>query len=52
MLGDVSSAEKVYIACGYTDMQKSIDGLAAYVQKNMQMSPIQQLSFFADGVTG
>ena len=28
MLGDVSQAEHIYVACGYTDMRKSIDGLA------------------------
>ena len=28
MFGDISKAEKIYIACGYTDMRKSIDGLA------------------------
>lgn len=32
MLGDISKAEQVYIAAGYTDMRKSIDGLAAIVQ--------------------
>ena len=34
MLGDLSKVEKVYIACGYTDMRKSINGLAAIVQQN------------------
>ena len=33
MLGDVSKAEHIYIAVGYTDMRKQIDGLAALVQK-------------------
>ena len=28
MFGDVSKAEQIFIACGYTDMRKSIDGLA------------------------
>ena len=25
MLGDICHAEKIYLACGYTDMRKSID---------------------------
>ena len=32
MLGDITQAQNIYIACGYTDMRKSIDGLAAIVQ--------------------
>ena len=31
MLGDITVAENIYIACGYTDMRKSIDGLAVLV---------------------
>ena len=29
----------IYIACGYTDMRKSIDGLAAYVQQHYGLDP-------------
>lgn len=32
MFGDISQAESIYLACGYTDMRKSIDGLSALEQ--------------------
>ena len=32
MLGDISKANRIYIACGKTDMRMSIDGLAAMIQ--------------------
>ena len=38
------SAEHVFIACGYTDMRKSIDGLSAIIAQQFQMDPFQ-LSF-------
>ena len=37
MIGDVSRAEHNYIVCGYTDMRKAIDGLAAIVQQNFKL---------------
>ena len=37
MIGDVSRAEHIYIVCGYTDMRKSIDGLAAIIQQNFTL---------------
>lgn len=36
MLGDITVARDIYIACGYTDMHKSIDGLAAIVQQQFR----------------
>jgi transposase len=33
------SFEKVYLACGSTDMRKSIDGLAALVQEGFALDP-------------
>lgn len=39
MLGDIRIAKEIYIACGYTDMRKSIDGLAALVQERFNMDP-------------
>ena len=32
-------AKSVYIACGYTDMRYSIDGLASLVQQRYKMEP-------------
>ena len=37
MIGDVSRAEHIYIVCGYTDMRKAIDGLAAIIQQNFKL---------------
>ena len=37
MIGDVIRAECIYIVCGYTDMRKAIDGLAAIVQQNFKL---------------
>lgn len=31
MLNDFTGADKIYIACGYTDLCKGIDGLARVV---------------------
>ena len=33
MLNDFTGADKVYIACGYTDLRKGIDGLARLEQE-------------------
>lgn len=49
MLGDIAKAEQIYIACGYTDMRKSIDGLAAIVQQNFQLNPFQNSLFLFCG---
>lgn len=37
MLGDISKAEHIYIAVGYTDMRKQINGLSAVVQQNFRL---------------
>jgi transposase len=39
MLGDITIAKDIYIACGYTDMRKSIDGLAAVIQEQFNLNP-------------
>ena len=49
MIGDISKAEKIYIATGYTDMRKSIDGLSAIVQKNFKLNPFENSLFLFCG---
>ena len=49
MLGDISKAENIYIACGYTDMRKAIDGLAAIVKENFAMDPMANNLFLFCG---
>ena len=39
MLNDFSGADRVYIACGYTDLRKGIDGLARMVQQQFELDP-------------
>jgi transposase len=36
---------KVYLASGYVDMRKSIDGLAAIVQEEFQLNPFSSCLF-------
>jgi IS66 orf2 family protein len=49
MLGDISVAKNIYIACGYTDMRKSIDGLAAIILQQFKMDPFQSALFLFCG---
>lgn len=49
MLGDITVAENIYIACGYTDMRKSIDGLAAVVQGQFRLDPFSRSLFLFCG---
>jgi len=39
MIGDISRATNVYIACGFTDMRKSLDGLCDIVRDKLHMEP-------------
>jgi hypothetical protein len=36
---------RVYLACGSTDLRKSIDGLAALVQEGFQLNPFEPALF-------
>ena len=39
----------MYIACGYTDLRRGIDGLASIVQEQFQMDPFQRAMFLFCG---
>lgn len=49
MLRDMIIKEDVYIVCGYTDMRKSIDGLAAMIKGNFGMDPFAPSLFLFCG---
>jgi transposase len=42
---NAAAASQVYLACGFTDMRKSIDGLAAIVQEQFALSPFSSALF-------
>ena len=41
MLNNASGFRKVYIAAGYTDLRRGIDGLASIVKFNFQLDPYE-----------
>lgn len=49
MIGDVSRAERIYVACGYTDLRKSIDGLSALVHQRFSLDPFSNSLFLFCG---
>ena len=49
MLNDFRGAEKVYLACGYTDIQKGIDGLSAMVEQEFELDPFSNTLFLFCG---
>ena len=42
MLNNASGFRKVYIAAGYTDLRRGIDGLASIVKFNFQLEPYEE----------
>ena len=48
-LSDLSSVGEVYLACGRTDMRKSIDGLAAIIEQQFRMDPFTRTLFLFCG---
>ena len=49
MLNNFTGAEKVYIACGYTDLRRGIDGLAAMIQQQFSLDPFTNALFLFCG---
>lgn len=52
MLNDFTAAEHIYIACGYTDIRKGIDGLAAIVTQSFKLDPFSSSLFLFCGRRG
>ena len=42
MLRDIKSFRKIYIATGYTDLRKGIDGLSAIVKMEFDLTPFEK----------
>ena len=49
MLTDFTGADRVYIACGYADLRRGIDGLAAMVQQQFNLDPFTNALFLFCG---
>ena len=49
MLSDFTGAAHIYIACGYTDLRRGIDGLAGIVQKKFALDPFADSLFLFCG---
>ena len=46
MLYDARGFEKIYVAPGYTDMRKGIDGLAMIIGRDLRLNPYQKNVLF------
>lgn len=49
MLIDFTGADRVYIACVYTDLRRGIDGLASQVQQEFDLDPFTNTLFLFCG---
>ena len=49
MLNDFKCGCRVYLACGYMDLRRGIDGLAGLVQTRFQLDPFQNALFLFCG---
>ena len=46
MLSDFTGADKVFMACGYTDLRRGIDGLASIVNSSFHLTRLLIHFFF------
>ena len=46
MLNDASGFKKIYVACGYTDLRRGIDGLEATVKYQFNLEPADEGTIF------
>jgi transposase len=46
---DPSRIQHVYIACGYTDLRRGVDGLVSIIQKGFQLDPFANVLFLFCG---
>lgn len=49
MLNDFAGTDRIYIACGYTDLRSGIDRLAAIVQQEFHLDPFSNALFLFCG---
>ena len=45
LLKDISAYGGIYLACGSTDLRKSVDGLANIVRQDWEMNPFENYLF-------
>jgi transposase len=49
MLNDYRGAAKIYLACGYTDLRRGIDGLVGIVRSSFELDPCASSVFLFCG---
>lgn len=49
MLNDAYGFDKIYIASGFTDLRRGIDGLAGMIQQEFELDPFQNVLFLFCG---
>ena len=49
MLNDFNGADRVFLATGFTDLRRGIDGLASIVQQQFELAPFSNTLFLFCG---